>query len=515
MTRRKSVGSASSRPDRTPSSRAVEAPRPGASILAPRSPYLLPGLVLVATRLLAWRMLPLASEDAYITFRFARNLASGGGLVYNPGARVFGFSSPPWTLWNALGYALLHDPVVWTRLTTLAAELATLLLVTRMIERDDGGAPRAGRAAAWCFALFFAAWPFFSIVAVSGMETSAMLALVAGGAFLSRRRSPASGPVLGLLGLWRPEGLVAAAVLSLGARARDRLIALLIVAAGLVALTAYFGSPLPQSLVAKASLYGTPGPWAGRHWWDWAVPMLTGSAPHTGEGRLLFPLAVLMAPAALAGALALWPRRDTPLALTAAACLAVWLGYAVLGVAYFYWYLVLPLAGLAMLAAVGLPRILRGPWVLAACALYVLTSWTSAYPLYVGRAQNEFYGFATVADRLRSLARPGDKVLLEPIGMVGYLDPLVVVDEVGLVSPAVARRRLLGPGWYADVAAGERPDWIVLRRGQFEGGQAFAGRGAPFRTPAERDSLFARYLTVAVVDAETSGANALVILHRR
>jgi hypothetical protein len=140
--------------------------------------------------------------------------------------------------------------------------------------------------------------------------------------------------------------------------------------------------------------------------------------------------------------------------------------------------------------------------------------WVDAYGLYMARAQNEYYGFATVANWLHEHVRPGDKVLLEPIGLVGWQNPVVVVDEVGLVSPAVARRRLQGPGWYADVAGNERPEWIVIRRAALTGTAAFAGAGAPFRSPAERDALFARYAQATIVDEKVGGENALVILQR-
>ena len=73
---------------------ALPAPR---DLADPRLPYLVPLALLVVARLVAWRELPFASEDAYITFRFARSLAGGYGLVYNPGVPVFGFSSPLWT----------------------------------------------------------------------------------------------------------------------------------------------------------------------------------------------------------------------------------------------------------------------------------------------------------------------------------------------------------------------------------------------------------------------------------
>jgi hypothetical protein len=191
----------------------------------------------------------------------------------------------------------------------------------------------------------------------------------------------------------------------------------------------------------------------------------------------------------------------------------VWLGYAVLGVAYFYWYLVVPLGGLAALAAVGMPRILRGRWVYAACALFVVSSWTGAYPLYVGRAQNEYYGFANAAAFLRASAHPGDKVMLEPIGIVGYRCPVVIVDEMGLVTPAVARRRVEGPGWYADVAATERPEWLVVRRGELASAGGFAGAGAPFRSSVERDSLLSRYEVATRIDT-ISGDASFIVLHR-
>ncbi len=232
-----------------------------------------------------------------------------------------------------------------------------------------------------------------------------------------------------------------------------------------------------------------------------------------GDTQHLFVLGVVLTPAIVLGARALWLQRKSAAAAAAAACLAVWLGYAVLGVAYFWWYLLLPLAGFVMLAAAGFPRMARGPALYVSMGFVALGMWTVAPYLYVGRALNEIRGFWGVAEYLTAHARPGEKVMAEPIGMIGYRAPLVVVDEAGLVSPRVARRRLEGPGWYADVAAGERPDWLVMRRGFLVGGQAFAGAGAPFRSLAERESLLARYVAVTVVDT-ASGDLSLVVLRR-
>ena len=53
---------------------------------------------------LAWRFRWLC-DDAYISFRYARHLAEGAGLRFNPGESppVEGYSNFLWTLWLALG----------------------------------------------------------------------------------------------------------------------------------------------------------------------------------------------------------------------------------------------------------------------------------------------------------------------------------------------------------------------------------------------------------------------------
>ena len=451
--------------------------------------------------------MPFASEDAYITFRFSRNLATGIGPVFNPGERVMGFTSAPWMLWNALGYLLLKDPLLWSRIWTTLGDGVTLVIMGTLLRRS------ASPAAAWCFNGFFAAWPFFAAVGASGMENSLMLTLIVLGAALATRGSLASGPVMALLALWRPEGLASAAVLALGARWRDRLIGMALAGAGLAALAFSYGSPLPQSLYAKSQLYGIVGPWAGRHWWEWICPFVFGRFPAASEGNNMLPLTVILAPALVAGVPIAWRAKQSAMSLAIAAALVVWLGYSLLGVTYFFWYMVVPMAGLAALAAVGLPLIVRGRGLYVSAALFVVGMWTVAPILYLGRARNEYRGFGVVAEYLLEHANPGDKVLLEPIGFIGYHTSLRIVDEIGLVSPAVARRRLEGPGWYADVLVRERPDWLVVRQAFLKSGDVLAGAGVPFRSAAERDSLLARYQAVSGTGA-TAGDLTLAVLRR-
>jgi len=268
-------------------------------------------------------------------------------------------------------------------------------------------------------------------------------------------------------------------------------------------------------VVAKSTLYGTPGPWAGRTWWEWVLPFHLGGWPPIGDLNLTVPLSVLLAPAAVVGLARAGALRTTGLGPLVAGTLAVWAGYSLLGVAYFYWYLLVPLAGLGVLAAIGLPSLLRGRAVYASLLLALLGSWTMARLLYVGRARKEAIDFGRASRFLFEHARPGETVVLEPIGLVGYENPaLRVVDEVGLVSPAVTRRRLSGAGWYPEVIARSHADWVVVRRAVLERGDAFAGAGAPFRDAAERDSLLARF-GLADPGNDFAGDQALLVLRRR
>jgi len=122
--------------------------------------------------------------------------------------------------------------------------------------------------------------------------------------------------------------------------------------------------------------------------------------------------------------------------------------------------------------------------------------WSIALSLYSGRSQEEIQSFGAMAGALRARCAPQDTVMLEPIGMIGFTCPVTVIDETGLVTPAVAQRRLQGPGWYTDVVTARRPQWLVIRRRELVDTEAFAGAGRPFRNTGERDALLARYRTV-------------------
>ncbi len=492
-----------------PAETAAGAPEPRAprlDLLDPRAPYLVPLLLLVLTRLVLWFRSPWASEDALITFRFAANWAHGLGPAYNAGEKVFGFTSPPWMAWVAAGIKLGADPIVWTRSTLLVADVATLLLGASLLERH------ASRASAWCFAFFFAVLTFFSGLMASGLEMGALIALVFVAATLLERRHPAAGVALGVLAIFRPEGLLAALVLSVWATWRDRAIAAGITAVTALALAAYYGSPIPQSLIAKATVYGTSVPWGAPQWWEWLLPL--PFTPGTSEAGLLMWIYVLFSPAAFAGLVEMWPRRRTPLAGAIAALLIVWLALFASGASWFFWYFAAPLVAWAGLASVGLPTLTHRPHLYVAAALMLAGHWLQGGKLYVGRAETEAVRFGAVADLLQANARAGESVFLEPIGTIGWRNPdLRLIDEVGLVAPAIAKRRREGAGWYTDTIERERPQWLVIRGSMLRTLNAYAGVGDPFRSMEEGQRVLSTYALAAATDSLGNEAT-LVVLHR-
>ncbi len=201
-------------------------------------------------------------DDAYISFRYARNLVSGLGLTFNPGERVEGYSNFLWVLLTAVGMGWRLDPIAWTRGLGAASLILTLILATHLARRATGSI-----AAAWGTAILLAASTALCGSAMGGLETGLYTMLVtASGVALAHRRAGVASALIGLAALTRPEGLglcVVATALSLtiGGGDERRRVALTLIAPGLALFgalvgfrLAYFGEWLPNSVLAKSAM---------------------------------------------------------------------------------------------------------------------------------------------------------------------------------------------------------------------------------------------------------------------
>lgn len=149
-------------PTPPPDARPTPPPRSGPAL----ADALLPAALLAALALLVYQYW-FVCDDAFITFRYARNLASGNGLVYNLGERVEGYSNFLWTLLCAALYAVrLNLPQAAPAVSTACAA-ALLVYVYATLRRRCQVAPLP---AALATAFMSCSMPFV-IWSSGGLET--------------------------------------------------------------------------------------------------------------------------------------------------------------------------------------------------------------------------------------------------------------------------------------------------------------------------------------------------------
>ncbi len=211
----------------------------------------------VACRLAAVQACP-TYDDAFITFRYAANLAAGHGLVFNPGAAwepVLGTTTVLYSLVMAVFSRMGIDLVAASLGFNLLCDLGTALLLVRFL----GGRPVVTTVAI----LGFAALPQIARISVGGME-SPLFALCAIGACaaVQAQRPLAAGLLAAATCLVRPEGVLLAAVLAVvqlrAAKALLRFVApvLVVGAVAILLLVIEYGSAIPQSVLAKSAMQG-------------------------------------------------------------------------------------------------------------------------------------------------------------------------------------------------------------------------------------------------------------------
>jgi arabinofuranosyltransferase len=251
---------------------------------------------------LAWQVAAthFLCDDAFIAFRYARNLVDGRGLVFNPGERVEGYTDFLWVLELAGLWRLGVRPEVAAPALSLALTTATLALVAALARRAV--APPRQLAATWIAVGLVACSPSFAVWSTSGLETRQFTFCVVAGAWLLARQ-PASAVhafaaslAFGAAELTRPEGLllfgVAVAWLLARERARHRLqlahvLAFALPGAAIVAAHYlwrhdYYGEWLPNAYYAKHV----------RAWYDSGLRYLLAAAIELGAW-LWVPLALL------------------------------------------------------------------------------------------------------------------------------------------------------------------------------------------------------------------------------
>jgi len=151
-------------------------------------------------------------DDAFISFRYAKNLVVGKGLVYNEGERVEGYTNFLWTMLIALGMKLNMDPIKFTDALGILCFTPTILTFIYVSWRLFGTQNPFGVFIPLT-ALCLLAHPDFKIFATGGLETSLYTFLVsigfAGLIFSENKYSYLlTGLIFVLAMMTRPDGFV-------------------------------------------------------------------------------------------------------------------------------------------------------------------------------------------------------------------------------------------------------------------------------------------------------------------
>ena len=387
-------------------------------------------------------------DDAYITFRYARNFAEGLGLVYNPGEWVLGTTAPLWALILAAGYRLGLSDLPWLATVVSAiCDAVTVLLLVHLAQRI--GWPTIG---ACLVGLAWALNPMSIGFAIGGMETSLFVVLsLAALSLAASRHGWVAAAVCVLATLVRPEGALLAAVIIAWTWYADRRQTLAVVGAaaapigliGLVLLVCY-GSPLPHSVAAKQVAYQPAWPFenaaallmqAGLPGWSTYLVAVAPAA--LGVLVAAFGLVTLIV-LSRRGVLRLNQERVAwqPFAAFAAVYVLFYVVVGLRGVRLFPWYLV-PVEPFYLLgAAAGLVH-LRRQWLAAALLLWQLPAIDWHQPLLpLGEDLGREQLYLSVGEQLGASLPPNAVIAAPEIGALGYASNRPMLDTVGLVSPA-------------------------------------------------------------------------------
>jgi arabinofuranosyltransferase len=472
--------------------------------------YLIPAIPFVLSILV---VLEFVKDDAYISFRYAHNLVTGNGLVFNHGERVEGFTNFLWVFvlapFEALGWDLFQVCEV------LGTALGIVCLVTTArLTAWMQGASRPAASHLWG-AFWLATSSSFALWSKSGLEQPLGTLLPIAGAFLlwtapgaSQARLEkcclAAGLVMGAACMTRPELHVMAILVGLPrmvnvVRTRRITRADGLYLAGILAITVpchtfryfYYGSLIPNTFYAKTS--------TGSLVWREGLKSLQGMFAFNRIGLL-----AVLAPLAFASR-----RRLAETATMALIALAFMVYIVMVGVDEMQWHrLYLPaLPFLCVLAALGAQNLVEAvlravrrvaPSIVGdgstARAVAYAVGWGMVLLAarlnfaFTFKELNGFNGHGDLAGTfhpdlgkfLVRHERPGGLVAFQDMGSTPYHAPDIdFLDFVGLVDRTVAHARHdMGLHAFINAADGARqaafeasmrdyffaraPEWAIL-----------------------------------------------------
>lgn len=472
----------------------------------------LPFILFIPLALFIWLILmrEFRLDDAFITYRYARNVAAGQGLVYNPGELVLSTTAPLYALLLAALSLFVPDfhllgGIIGALCIGLGGGLIVLLLpekVTYSIRLLAGALYTLAIPLWLALGMETPLWILLVLVAIglAGSNRWTWAGLLIGLAMLTRPDAALPGVLLGLWGLVKTAKTLTAK----GDPASQELVVAPTLAASLRPVIGYalaaalpvlvfygwawltYGSPFPATLSAKRAQaeMGITG---------------LGIGITTGEGLRLIgasllgqsPFYLLIGGLAVLGVLA-WGTANSAVFL-----IVLWGGlhvvtYAVLHVAPYRWYYAPLVPGIILLTALGLDWLTsrlktRSPIIEKRAGLKNRPYWIAVGILALLLLLTPLSSFIVVGGYFRDGGPPGAMVPVvdwqtyrqtgewiaantpeealvgvAEVGQLGFYAQRTMTDNPGLLQPVVADNLKRGDAysWLPTFA----PDYLTFQR---------------------------------------------------
>ncbi|MFX0145772.1 MAG: hypothetical protein ACFE9C_17035 [Candidatus Hodarchaeota archaeon] len=412
-------------------------------------------------------------EDAFITFRYAQQIAEGNGFVYNPGERVYGTTTPLFTLLLA-GWLVIPgaEVVAGARWIGLVSSIGTLFLLLVTLRRM-----RTTQLQQLLVIGLIGLSSKFWVKDTGGMETPLVIFLMAASwyAYANRRLSWAG--VLCCLLLWTrvdlilwPVALCITEIFSNGTSGlKIAWPTILVYLPWVIFAWLYFNSPIPHTITAK-----------------WVAYTQSNQDPYLSHLFVLvkwlnpvhFPdqleLAGIIIAFSVVG-VAVWQtsriyRQKQLVVLPMFVFLEVIrivLSRATIFSRYFtpaFWA-VLILLGLGLgsfVIKVRLGRKLLWFSGLVALIIFLVLGFQAAERVRDAQIYRHDGALKPAGLWLRQNSDPTARVQLEPLGYIGYYAKRIMIDEVGLVTPQMVELKRRGVFELDQYIGFFQPDYVLI-----------------------------------------------------
>ncbi len=191
-------------------------------------------------------------DDAYITYRYSRNVAAGVGLVYNLHEKVLGTTAPLFAIIGIIPAWLKISIPQFFLLFNIFCDLGIVYIVYRFLFAEN-------RILLILFILLFSLDPGTNRIAIGGMEANLfLLCSLLGMVLYFNQKKSFAFLTLSVIYFLRPEALILLTILFFYEWFETKefpvkflLLCVFIVAPVLFAMHLYYGHAIPQSVIVK------------------------------------------------------------------------------------------------------------------------------------------------------------------------------------------------------------------------------------------------------------------------